>query len=80
MGRSRLAIVRVSSALIVLFRSAHAMNSEMLRDLGITHVVSVGETLSAEGTIIHGHYVNVSGLTANIADVSDGLSQTAIEV
>lgn len=56
------------------------MNSEMLRELGITHVVSVGETLSAEGAIIHGHYVNVSGLTANIADIRGGFAQTAIEV
>jgi hypothetical protein len=70
----------VGALLIVSLRSAHAMNSEMLRELGITHVVSVGETLSAEGAIIHGHYVNVSGLTANITDVKDGLTQTAIEV
>jgi hypothetical protein len=66
--------------LIILFCSAHAMNSEMLRELGITHVVSVGETLSAEGAIIHGHYVNVSGLSAHIADIKEGLSETAIEV
>lgn len=56
------------------------MNSEMLRELGITHVVSVGETLSAEGAIIHGHYVNVTCLSAHVADVRDGLTEKAIEV
>lgn len=56
------------------------MNSEMLRDLGITHVVSVGETLSAEGTVISGHYINVSDLSVTIEGVKDSLADTAIKV
>jgi hypothetical protein len=56
------------------------MNSEMLRDLGITHVVSVGETLSAEGTIVQGHYISVSGLSAHVGEVQDSLVDTPIKV
>jgi hypothetical protein len=37
----------------------------MLKALGITHVVSVGETLSAEASFIHGHYVDAKDLASN---------------
>lgn len=56
------------------------MNSEMLKDLGITHVVSVGETLSAEGTLISGHYINVAGLSATIEGIKDNIADSAIKV
>lgn len=45
--------------------SGHAVNGDMLRALGITHVVSVGETLSQEPCVIHGHYVHASNLSGN---------------
>ncbi|KAJ9108767.1 hypothetical protein QFC21_000087 [Naganishia friedmannii] len=65
---------------VYLGNIAHAMNSEMLKDLGITHVVSVGETLSAEGTLVHGHYINVSGTSAHVGEVQDVLGDTPIKV
>jgi hypothetical protein len=37
----------------------------MLKALGITHIVSVGETLSQEACMIHGQYVNVSHLSGS---------------
>lgn len=64
----------------MLLNSAHAMNSEMLKDLGITHVVSVGETLTAEGALISDHYINVSGLSMNVEGVKDSLADSAIKV
>ncbi|KAJ9125148.1 hypothetical protein QFC22_000102 [Naganishia vaughanmartiniae] len=65
---------------VYLGNIAHAMNSEMLKDLGITHVVSVGETLSAEGTVVQGHYISVSGLSAHVGEVQDSLGDTPIKV
>ncbi|KAJ9127823.1 hypothetical protein QFC24_000107 [Naganishia onofrii] len=56
------------------------INSDKFDDLGITHVVSVGETLSAEGTIVQGHYISVSGLSAHVGEVQDSLVDTPIKV
>ena len=56
------------------------MNSQMLKDLGITHVVSVGETLSAEGVLVSGHYINVTGLSMKVEGIKSGLADSAIKV
>ena len=57
--------VRSSTLKLLLDLSGHAVNSGMLKALGITHVVSVGETLSAETSFIHGHYVDAKDLASN---------------
>lgn len=71
LGNLQVSVDRIKELVTVLlilarcFHRGHALNSGMLKALGITHVVSVGETLANETCFIHGHYVDSSELSGH---------------